>query len=178
VKKIAVFAGSNSKKSINKELAVYASSLLKNVEIEILDLNDFEVPIYGIDEETENGIPQKATEFLKTVHRADGIILSLAEHNGNFASVFKNIYDWSSRIEKKLWNNIPMLLMATSPGSRGGSSVLSIAKIGFPHMGGNIIADFSLSSFYDNFKEGKIINEDAFSLLEDQVNKFNNVINQ
>lgn len=178
MKKIVVFAGSNSKKSINKQLAVYAASLTKNTEIEILDLNDFEVPMYGTGEETANGIPRKATEFLETVHRADGIILSLAEHNGNFASVFKNIYDWSSRIEQKLWHNIPMLLMATSPGAKGGASVLSIAKSGFPHMGGNIVADFSLPSFYDNFKEGKIINEDVFSLLEEQVNKFNNTINQ
>ena len=159
MKKIVVFAGSNSKKSINKELAVYASSFLKSVEIEILDLNDFELPMYGMDEETENGIPKKAIEFLETVHSAAGIILSLAEHNGNFSAVFKNIYDWSSRIEPKLWNNIPMLLMATSPGGRGGASVLSAAKSGFPHMGGNIVADFSLSSFYDNFKNGTIADE-------------------
>lgn len=178
MKKIAVFAGSNSKKSINKELAVYASSLLKNVEVEILDLNDFEIPIYGMDEETENGIPKKAVEFLETVHGSDGIILSLAEHNGNFSAVFKNIYDWSSRIEPKLWQSIPMLLMATSPGARGGASVLGIAKSGFPHMGGNIVAEFSLSSFYDNFQNGTIINEDLLALLKEQINKFDNSIQQ
>ena len=116
MKKIIAFAGSNSKKSINKDLVTYASSLLDNVEVEVLDLNNFPLPIYGIDEETENGIPNKASEFLKKIQSADGIILSLAEHNGNFASVFKNIYDWSSRIEKEVWNNTPMLLMATSPG--------------------------------------------------------------
>ncbi|MEE9408306.1 MAG: NAD(P)H-dependent oxidoreductase [Polaribacter sp.] len=178
MKKIIAFAGSNSKKSINKELAIYASSLIKDVEVVVLDLNDFQVPIYGIDEETANGIPEQATEFLKTIHSSDGIILSLAEHNGNFAAVFKNIYDWSSRIEQKLWNNIPMLLMATSPGGRGGASVLSIAKSGFPHMGGNIVADFSLSSFYDNFNEGKVINEVLLVSLEKQVDKFKNALNQ
>ncbi|TXD51459.1 MULTISPECIES: NADPH-dependent FMN reductase [unclassified Polaribacter] len=178
MKKIAVLAGSNSKKSINKELAVYAASLLKNVEIDILDLNNFEVPLYGMDEETENGIPKKAIEFLENIHRADGIILSLAEHNGNFSAAFKNIYDWSSRIEPKLWNNIPMLLMATSPGSQGGASVLAIAKNGFPYMGGNIVADFSLSSFYDNFKAGILINEDVLILLKEQIQIFHNSIQQ
>ena len=177
MKKIIAFAGSNSKKSINRQLASYTASLLKNVEIEILELNNFELPLYNIDEETSNGIPKKAIEFLKTLHTAEGIILSLAEHNGNFTSVFKNIYDWSSRIEKKLWNNIPMLLMATSPGVRGGATVLSIAKSGFPYMGGNIVADFSLSSFYDNFKDGKITDEDMLSKLKEQVNKFENSIN-
>ena len=32
MKNIVVFAGSNSKNSINKELAIYTSSLLENVE--------------------------------------------------------------------------------------------------------------------------------------------------
>ena len=178
MKKIIAFAGSNSKKSINKELATFVASLVNNVEVEVLDLNDFQVPVYGVDDENEYGIPEKATEFLKKIHSSDGIILSLAEHNGNFSAVFKNIYDWSSRIEQKLWKNIPMLLMATSPGGRGGTSVLSIAKSGFPHMGGNIVADFSLPSFYDNFKEGTIVNEDLLASIKEEVNKFENAVNQ
>jgi len=178
MKKIIALAGSNSKKSINKELATFASSLINNAEVEVLDLNDFIVPIYGVDEETENGIPEKAQEFLKIINSSDGIILSLAEHNGNFSSAFKNIYDWSSRIEQKLWKNIPMLLMATSPGGRGGASVLSIAKNGFPHMGGNIVAEFSLPSFYDNFKEGKVVNEDLLASIKEEANNFENAINQ
>ncbi len=176
MKKIIAFAGSNSKKSINKDLVTYASSLLDNVEVEVLDLNNFPLPIYGIDEETVNGIPNKASEFLKKIQSADGIILSLAEHNGNFASVFKNIYDWSSRIEKEVWNNAPMLLMATSPGTRGGASVLAIAKSGFPYLGGNIVADFSLPSFYDNFKEGEIVNEDLLKSFKEQVVKLSTSI--
>ena len=178
MKKIIAFAGSNSKKSINKELAVFTSSLIENVEVEVLDLNDFEIPMYGVDEETENGIPQKASDFLNKIHSSDGIILSLAEHNGNFSAVFKNIYDWSSRIEPKLWKNIPMILMATSPGGRGGASVLSIAKNGFPHMGGNVVSDFSLPSFYDNFKDGKLINEELLTSLKEQVRKLENALNQ
>jgi len=178
MKNIVVFAGSNSKNSINKELAIYTSSLLENVEVVILDLNDFIVPLFGVDEESVNGIPKRASDFLKIIHNSDGIILSLAEHNGNFAAVFKNIYDWCSRITQKLWNNIPMFVMATSPGSRGGANVLAIAKSGFPYMGGNIIADFSLPNFYDNFKEGKIINLNLYTSLKAQVIQFENSVHQ
>ena len=169
MKKIIAFAGSNSKKSINKELVTYTSSLVNGAETTILDLNDFPLPVYGIDEETENGIPKNAQTFFDIIQGADGVILSLAEHNGNFTVAFKNVFDWMSRIEQKLWNNKPMLLMATSPGGRGGSSVLSIAKNGFPHMGGNIVADFSLPSFYDNFKEGSVVNEDLKNQLKEAV---------
>lgn len=165
MKNILVFAGSNSKKSINKQLAIYTSSLLNNVSSTILDLNDFILPQYGLDEEAENGIPENSQKFLELIKNSDGIILSLAEHNGNFSVAFKNIFDWMSRIEPKLWNNKPMLLMATSPGARGGASVLAIAKNGFPYMGGNIVSDFSLPSFYDNFKQESIVNADLKSQL-------------
>ena len=172
MKKILVFFFFYSKKSINKQLATYTSSLLNDIESTILDLNDFPSPLYGVDEEIENGIPENSHKFIKLIKKSDGIILSLAEHNGNFSVAFKNIFDWISRIEKKPWNNKPMLLMSTSPGGRGGASVLSIAKNGFPHMGGNIVADFSLPSFYDNFKEETIVNEELKSQLEALVSIF------
>ena len=62
-----------------------------------------------------------------------------------------------SRIDGKLWSNVPMLIMATSPGGRGGATVLEIAKGRFPYMGGNIVADFSLPSFGQNFSEDGVI---------------------
>ncbi|WP_233899848.1 NADPH-dependent FMN reductase [Tenacibaculum piscium] len=172
MKKIIAFAGSNSKKSINKELVTYATTLVDNSVATILDLNDFPIPVYGIDEETKNGIPENAQKFFDILQNADGIIVSLAEHNGNFSVAFKNMFDWMSRINQKLWNNIPMLLMATSPGNKGGTAVLSIAKNGFPYMGGNIIADFSLPSFFDNFKEGSIIDDALKTTLKEQAIKF------
>ncbi len=172
MKNIIAFAGSNSKTSINKELATYASSLVEDVAVNILDLNDFDLPIYGIDLENEKGIPDNAKTFLEHIKSSDGIILSLAEHNGAYATVFKNIFDWMSRIDGKLWSEKPMLLMATSPGARGGATVLEIAKGRFPFMGGNIVADFSFPSFFDNFSEGKISNEDLDKQLKAKVKTF------
>ena len=176
MKKIIAFSGSNSKKSINKQLAKYASSLVENLEVEILDLIDFPLPIYGIDTETENGTPKNASKFLNEIKNADGVIVSLAEHNGNFTVAFKNLYDWMSRVEQKLWNNKPLLVMATSPGGRGGASVIEIAKNSFPHMGGNVVANFSLPNFYDNFKEGIISEDNLRKQLKDAVLIFENSI--
>lgn len=174
MKKIIAFAGSNSKTSINKQLAVYASSLVEDVEVEILDLNDFDLPLYGIDLENEKGIPDDAHRFLNLIKSSDGIVLSLAEHNGAYATVFKNLFDWMSRIDGKLWSEKPMLLMATSPGARGGATVLEIAKGRFQYMGGNIVSDFSFPSFGNNFSEGKIINEELNADLKTRVEKFQN----
>lgn len=169
MKKIITFAATNSKNSINKQLAVYAASLLVDSEVTVLDLNDFELPMYGVDYETDHGIPDNAHKFLDYIKSSDGIILSFAEHNGAYASVFKNLFDWMSRIDGKLWSNKPMLMMATSPGARGGVTVLDIAAGRFPYMGGNIVGKFSLPSFGENFKEGKISNGELNTMLLEEV---------
>ena len=172
MKKVIAFAGSSSKNSINKQLATYTANQVSGAEIAVLDLNDYELPLYGIDYEVEHGIPDNAKKFLETIQLADGIILSLAEHNGAYSTVFKNIFDWMSRIDGKLWNGVPMLLMATSPGARGGAGVLEIAKNRFAFMGGNIVAEFSFPSFNDNFKEGIIINKNLNNDLNVAIKTF------
>ncbi len=49
MKKIVALAGSNSRNSINKKLITFASTLVHSAEVIIIDLNEFELPIYGID---------------------------------------------------------------------------------------------------------------------------------
>ncbi len=169
---VIAFAGSNSKNSINKQLATYAGQLLSDVSVNVLDLNDFELPIYSMDIETADGIPEPATQFFNLIQKSDGIILSLAEHNGGFAAVFKNIFDWMSRINTKLFVGKPMLLMATSPGGRGGASVLSMAEAHFPYYDAKVIEIFSLPAFGANFSEGKITNVDLNTELQTKVKAF------
>lgn len=171
MKKVIALGGSNSKNSINKTLAVHAANMLKETEVKELDLNEYNLPLYGIDLETESGIPQDAHNLLNEIKEADGVVLSLAEHNGAYSTAFKNAYDWMSRIDGKLWSEKPMLLMATSPGARGGATVLEIAKGRFPYMGGNIVADLSFPSFFDNFKEGVIADENLNKQLQTSVDK-------
>ena len=130
-KKIIAFGGSSSKNSINKKLAVYAANLFSNAEVEVLDLNDFEMPVFSVDKEKEQGIHSLAHDFYAKIGSADLIVLSLAEHNGTYSTAFKNILDWASRINNKTFQQKPMLLLATSPGARGGSTVLEIAEKDF-----------------------------------------------
>ena len=169
--KILAFGASNSTKSINKQLAIYASSLFKKAEVELLDLNDFEMPIYSMDREEKDGIQQLAHDFYQKMGSADLILISFAEHNGAYSTAFKNIFDWTSRINGKTFQEKPMLLLATSPGVRGGSSVLEIANKRFPFQRGVIKGTFSLPNFYENFDAEKgIINEELKNQLLGIVN--------
>lgn len=175
MKKIFTIAGSNSQKSINKSLLMYTSRLLNDVEIISIDLNDYVLPIYGTDFEAENGIPTAIKRLDELLNTADGFIVSLAEHNGSYAAVFKNTIDWLSRVNMKIWREKPMLLMATSPGGRGGATVLQSASAYFPFMGASITDTFSLPSFYDNFN-GQISDEGLKADIHTKVNKFQTII--
>lgn len=169
--KIIAFGGSPSKNSINKKLAAYATSLFENTDVEVLDLNDYEMPLFSVDKEAVIGQHPLAQAFLDKIASADFLVVSLAENNGNYSAAFKNLYDWCSRINGKVFQGKSMLLMATSPGGRGGASVLEIAKNAFPRYGADIKATFSLPSFNDNFdvEKGKISNEELDKQLREIV---------
>ena len=170
-KKIIAFGASSSKTSINQQLATYTANQFKNASVEVLDLNDFEMPIYSVDKESEIGIPQLAQDFYTKIGSADLIVLSLAEHNGAYSSAFKNIFDWSSRINGKTFQEKPMILLSTSPGPRGGSTVLEIAKNRFPFQGADLKGSFSLPNFNDNFdQENGITNPELKSQLLEIIN--------
>lgn len=173
--KIVAISGSNSDVSINKQLATYAASLFKGFdEVEVLDMNPFEMPIYKHEREVQSGIPQEAVDFAAKIDSADLLIVALGEHNGTYSSAFKNVFDWVSRIkDRTVWGEIPMLLMSTSPGGRGGLGVLEAAANRFPFHGGNVVETFSLPFFYDSFDSNamKITNEEKNKELQDKVAK-------
>ena len=45
-------------------------------------------------------------------------------------------------------------------------------------MGAKELINFSFPSFYDNFKEGKILEKELFKSFKEQVNKFENAVNK
>ena len=57
-KRIIAFAASSSSRSINKQLVAYAAGLIEGIEVEILDLRDFELPLFSVDREDELGQPE------------------------------------------------------------------------------------------------------------------------
>jgi NAD(P)H-dependent FMN reductase len=169
MKKLITIGGSNSKNSINKTLAEYVGGLVNGVEIVNVDLNDFEMPLFSVDLEAKIGSPEGAQRLNEVIESADAFVISLAEHNGAYSVAFKNAFDWLSRINGEVWRNKPMLLLATSPGPRGGKTVLDIALGRFPFNGGNIINSLLFPSFNEHFKNGNVVNEDLFEAIQKMV---------
>ena len=153
--KLLAFAASSSSKSINKKLATYAASLVADATVETIDINDYEMPLFSQDKEEVLGQPDAAKAFYAKLGQADAIIISFAEHNGSYTAAYKNLFDWTSRIDQKLFQNKPMVLLATSPGPGGANTVLSAATVSAPYFAGDVKASISVPSFFDNFDSEK-----------------------
>jgi chromate reductase len=156
-RKVTCFAASSSRNSINKKLATYAAGLVEDAEVEILDLNDFELPLFSADREAELGQPELAQAFLDKISGSDGLLISFAEHNGCYSAAYKNMYDWASRIQPKVYQDRRMVLLSTSPGGRGGKSVLELALSQIPRFGGEIRGSVSVPSFHENFDSDRSV---------------------
>ncbi len=159
--KILAFAATNSRQSINKALLNYALTKLDD-RVEIIDLNDYELPIYSQERETELGHPELAKALFKKIGDADGLVISFAEHNGSYTAAYKNIFDWMSRIDMKVFQNKPAIYLAASPGPGGAMSVLTAAKASAPFFGADLKAAVSFPIFYDNYddEKGEVTNSD------------------
>lgn len=173
--KLLAFAATNSQQSINRALVTYAASQVNADEVEILDLNDFEMAIYSIDRENASGIPEQAQLFFAKIGQADAILISFAEHNGTYTAAYKNIFDWASRINQKFYQQKPVIMLATSPGPGGAKNVLDTAVTSAPFFDANVVGSLSIPSFYENFDLEKqtLRNEELNSQLISLVTKLN-----
>lgn len=149
--KVLAFAASNSIKSINKALVAYATTFLDKHDVDIIDINDYQMPIYSSDLEEAHGIPESATEFLNKISEADTLLISYAEHNGNYTVAYKNLFDWASRLNQKVYQGKSLILLSTSPGPGGATSVLDMAEKSAHFFDGTVLATLSIPSFYENF---------------------------
>ncbi|WP_299683708.1 NAD(P)H-dependent oxidoreductase [uncultured Dokdonia sp.] len=151
MKKIIAFAGSNSKNSINGQLVAYLANQITSASVSVIHLTDYEIPMYSIDIETEQGFPVDVTILKNKISESDGVILSVNEHNGTVSAFFKNILDWLSRVDRNFLSGKKIFLLSTSPGARGGKNALAYTKGTLPHMGGTVVESFSFPSFQENF---------------------------
>ncbi|MFT5587641.1 MAG: chromate reductase [Cognaticolwellia sp.] len=142
--RVLALGTSMNSRSINRKLVAYAASLLPDSVVELVTPREFPLPLYNQDLERESGIPQPALDFLAAIASADALIISFAEHNGSYTAAFKNLFDWSSRAEQKVFQGKPILMLSTSPGGRGGATVLAQALAMAPHFDGVVVGSLAI----------------------------------
>ncbi|TMX30871.1 NADPH-dependent FMN reductase [Vibrio sp. Hep-1b-8] len=171
--KIIAFGASNSSTSINKALATYAAQQVEGAQVQVLDINNYSVPMFSEDKEKEIGQAEGAREFLADLAEADAIVVSYAEHNGYYPAAYKNLFDWATRIERSVFQNKPVVYLATSPGPGGAQTVLAAVTASAPYFGADVKASVSVPSFYDNFdfETAAITNQDIADEIKAAVAK-------
>lgn len=174
MKKILAFAGSNSSTSINHALVENIASKLDDSEVTVIKLDNYELPIYGEDLEKDQGFPEPLERLLQEVKAADGLIISVNEHNGSVSAFFKNVLDWLSRIEYKFLAEKKVLLMSASPGKRGALSAYEYTKGVLPRYGAEVMDGVNFPSFPQNYseEEKKITNDGLESDISNAIDAF------
>lgn len=170
--KILAFAGSNSSESINHQLILFLGKQINEAEIDIIRLTDFNIPLYGIDIEKNEGIPKGVIDLCDKIQTAQGIIISVAEHNGNVTAFFKSVIDWVSRYNRTFLEGKKLLLLSTAPGQRGGASALTATQKMLSYFKGELVTSYSLGTFKKIFKDDKIIDEEIEGKIKEQIKYF------
>ncbi len=113
----ALRKGSTNKKLIN----LCAEYLAKDHQIDLSQMHEFDVPLYNQDIETSEGVPENAKKFGQKIVQADKIIFSVPEYNYSIPGIFKNLIDWTSRIQPVPFKKANILLLSASPAMAGGN---------------------------------------------------------
>jgi len=160
-KKILAFAGSNSSTSMNHAFVSFAASRVAAHDVKVIKLTDYPLEMFGEDIEKERGYSVELRMLLQEIKDADGLMISVNEHNGGPSAFFKNVMDWLSRIEYKYLEGKKVLLMSTSDGKRGAAAALEYVKNRIPRHNGEVVESFSFPGFKENFSktENKITDE-------------------
>jgi len=170
---ILAFAGSNSCTSINFKLVKYTASKVQEHKVKLMNMANYPFPMYSEDYEKEKGFSNSLIEVKNDIQNADGILISVNEHNSHPSAYFKNFMDWLSRLDRDFIKGKKILLMSTSPGKRGAAGAHEVSKNMLTRFGTASIISFSLPSFYENFDANKgILNEELAKAHQQAVAQF------
>jgi chromate reductase, NAD(P)H dehydrogenase (quinone) len=125
--RVLAFAGSTRKESFNKKLVRIAAQAARaaGVEVSLIDLKDFPLPLFDQDFEVEHGMPENGAKLKKFFIEHEGLLIAAPEYNSSITGVLKNAIDWVSRPaagEPPLvaFTGKVATLMSASPGALGG----------------------------------------------------------
>jgi len=141
--KILALSGSTRAESFNRRLLdiAVAGARQAGAEVTIVDLSEYDMPLYNQDLEHSEGLPDAAVELKKLMVEHHGLLIASPEYNGFPTPLLKNTFDWLSR--KQTEHEPPMFafqnkiaaVVAASPGAGGGTRGLTILRIYLQNLG-------------------------------------------
>ena len=117
---IKAISGSFRDKSYNKMALKYIVQGAEEAgaDVEIIDLRDFQMPIY--DEDIDKaGKPEVVLKLKEKLSEAKGLIICTPEYNHSLPGGFKNVIDWLSRFKDQPFKGKWIALAGASTSSWG-----------------------------------------------------------
>lgn len=179
--KLLMFAGSARKASTNKQLAALAARTAKEAgaEVTLIDLADFDMPIYNGDIEAETGPPENAKRLKQLFVEHDGFFIASPEYNSSISAVLKNALDWISRPhtedEPGLWafSGKVAAIGAVAPGALGGLRGLVPLRMMLGNIGVTVVpSQVAVSDSFNAFDDsGALVAELPGQMLETTISQ-------
>jgi len=128
---IGLLSGSTRSASMNRKLVAATAHVFAGAgaKAQIIDLNDYEMPLYNGDYEDEHGIPDATHRLIKTLTACDGVFIATPEYNGCMPPLLKNTIDWTSRVGMEQFSAPVYGIGAASPGPLSG--VMALRQLHF-----------------------------------------------
>lgn len=105
-------------------VALYFQSYLQEQKLataEILDLNEYQFPVFDERLKFHPAPTEKMLDFSKRIKEAEGVIIVTPEYNGGYPAALKNIVD----LLYEEWHRKPVAISTVSEGAFGGTQVIT-----------------------------------------------------
>lgn len=146
--RILAFAGSARADSYNHKLVKVAAqgAQAAGADVTIVNLRDYQLPLFDQDLEAAEGVPAKALELKKIMLNHNGLLLASPEYNSSITPLIKNTIDWVSRPSNGdtalvAFEGKVAAIMSASPGRLGGLRGLSHLRSILSNIGVLVIPD-------------------------------------
>jgi NAD(P)H-dependent FMN reductase len=129
--KILAFAASARRGSFNRKFLAVAVEAARaaGAEVTLLDLNEFEMPLYHGDLEEAQGIPLNAKRLIQLIQEHPGLLIASPEYNSMITPLLKNTVDWCTRDDVNPFEGRVAAVISASPGPYGGVLSLRMAQL-------------------------------------------------
>ena len=165
--KLLAFSGSTRTGSLNSlvlQNAIAGAESVAGCTVTLINLKDYQMPLYNGDDEQATGMPESAQRLLRLFEQHDGLLLASPEYNGFFTPLIKNTFDWMTRTEPdgkvglRVFKRYPVALVSSSPGLMGGLRSLMMVRMYLGNLGCLVLPE-QVAVTGQKIHDGKISDE-------------------
>jgi NAD(P)H-dependent FMN reductase len=121
---LAIISASVRIKRNSNRVALYLKKYIeenKLASVEILDLNEYQFPIFNERLKYQSDPSPKTLDFAEKIKSANGVIIVTPEYNGGYPASLKNVVD----LLMDEWHHKPVAISTVSAGAFGGTQVIT-----------------------------------------------------